>query len=656
MADTTKLTPYERFHALLVPDPSNAEAVRMVQENPTLKTASEAYQKALGTDKAQEVVYNLATQLAGDFNLRPEDVRTSFIESQPLSSSRPQENTTTNQPQVNANPLQGLFGGGGEKNTPLPARVGDRATPVLRSVQEEQLLKEFEDALSDTGPDREDKIRNLLDRMEAPNLIGNQVDIVKDHILNTERVQSAMQQELKKAKTPEERAALEKKFKENLDKDLETQGEKKKKAWLDAQQNPNKTEAKKARDAQTKELDARLTGMLRQEVQGGDKSRAHDAFQRLLTHRMNQTYGYSILEEYASPNGAQDLMLEQLRTILTRVHANAYTDRQQRLRIMQQAASQVEQAQRQPPGQNGIQKILQKTGGKGKLFEKGGLKGLSKGLGQAAKTAAKEVGSTLMKALFGPPYYIGWWILGILALLLVIIAIIVVIIIAIQQHQGPGGTTPTPTVSISPQGLSCSGIDCKNKLASLGIFTSGAQGLNGDPYGRVKLLYETLSKVLQPPSAYGALLGLPRKALSVDFTNGGCTGFADHSGFLFLNGYGSCGVPVAEFMTIHELSHIIAFRNPSLYNKYLNTISISRMRALPTFNCLHDYDRLGWRGPYPGECFADTIGEYVVYKIYRNTYGGSPGYYTGRTLPNFPTTFSDFYNFAGGNVFKGLAF
>ncbi len=265
---------------------------------------------------------------------------------------------------------------------------------------------------------------------------------------------------------------------------------------------------------------------------------------------------------------------------------------------------------------------------------------LRKGVEKAVQAAATNPESWPILV----PILIG---VAIAVVVAIIVAIIVILIVAFSSQSA---TPPTPilTPTCSPSS------DCVAKLHAIGINVSGDLFLNGDPLGKAKPIYETLALVTQPPSDYGNLLGLPKQQVNIVLHGGSsCAGHASGDGTL--DYYGWCYPDVINrFMMLHELGHMIAFRNPVLYWKdfFLSWLVLSfSNKNLPTYNCQLDYGP----GPWGAECWADMIGEYVVYPSYRNTVSGRP--YGPSNFLDFPTFANGFYyNFARDHIYKGLQF
>lgn len=277
------------------------------------------------------------------------------------------------------------------------------------------------------------------------------------------------------------------------------------------------------------------------------------------------------------------------------------------------------------------------------------LKGLRKGSNlatKAIKTATKETVKKGLVWAFTSPPYVGEIVVGIILLCILIIVFFLLILSILGGSPSRTATLPS---SCSPSA------DCLAKLKAYGIVLAGDLSLNGDPLGKAKPMYDTIALVTQAPSDFGHLLKLPDQQIDIIVHTGkSCAGHASTNGVL--DYYGWCNTPIInQFMILHELGHMIAFRNPTLYwiqflVPYL-TLSFFD-KNMPTFNCQLDY---GPHGPYPAECFADMIGEYVFYPTYRHTASGLPsGPSNFSTFPQFAGGF--YYNFSKKNIFNGLVF
>ena len=170
--------------------------------------------------------------------------------------------------------------------------------------------------------------------------------------------------------------------------------------------------------------------------------------------------------------------------------------------------------------------------------------------------------------------------------------------------------------------------------------------------------YNTMCALAKSPTYFAKLTA--QGTINIAFHGGDCgsghTG--DNSGDGYNDPYGVaifgfCHPPFNRFLLTHELGHLYSFRNPGMYQDFLRTVW-STGATLPTFNCLHDYDSRGYRGPYDAECWADMIGEYLVYFDVRDTVGGIPrGSYDFKT---YPTQYSVYYNFARDKLFGGVQY
>lgn len=134
----------------------------------------------------------------------------------------------------------------------------------------------------------------------------------------------------------------------------------------------------------------------------------------------------------------------------------------------------------------------------------------------------------------------------------------------------------------------------------------------------------------------------------VKFTATSCdllSGHADMSTGITISGM--CDPQLNRAALVHEFGHTIIFRNPSLFNNFLNSIWPAH---IPTYNCqVFNIDAV--TSP---ECFADGASEYVTYTYFRMAFSGIPP--GPANFPDFPTTYANYYNFFKDNVFGGITF
>lgn len=114
-----------------------------------------------------------------------------------------------------------------------------------------------------------------------------------------------------------------------------------------------------------------------------------------------------------------------------------------------------------------------------------------------------------------------------------------------------------------------------------------------------------------------------------------------------INITGNCDVNLNRGVLVHELTHIIQFRNPGVYNSFLNYVWPA---DIPTYNCQIHYGD----GRTPMECFADGSAEYVMYNYLRLQYKGQPA--GPATFPEYPSQHATYYNFFRDNVYGGVSF
>ncbi|HYK08409.1 MAG TPA: hypothetical protein VEW42_02835 [Candidatus Eisenbacteria bacterium] len=515
-----------------------------------------------------------------------------------------------------------------ERNEPnIAGRAKGQATDAVHSLQEQQFLEEFNDALEQGD---QTKIVELIKNAETHKLLDQQLQLAHQHLdlLNPDELRLAR---LDGTTTDKEGKTITKV--DNMRDEFTTQAlkqaEKRKK-----QEERELTPAEKDAKAKQEAKEARLQAIA-MDTNIKDPNRRSAAFHALLQERLAQTRPYSIFAEYYD----QDLdgMLVPLSQLIQNQaqvrHRMALRQRQG----VQQAVNQ--QSNLQNAAINAVQKI------KGSKSRKGGLGSLLKG--QLKKQLLSKFKKELIRkglawAFLSPPF-VGEIVVGII-LLIIIIAVIVIILFTLFSPQGSQEQQPSLQPTCTPENT------CEQQLRDNGVSVRGDLSLNGDPYGKAKLVYDTLALITQSPSKFGTLLGIPAKPITLYFSGSACTGHASANGLVILSGFGACGTSVARFMLIHELSHEIAFRNPGLYNSFLNQFPRSSL-TLPTYNCQFDYGV----GPYPAECFADTLGEYPVYKTYRNIVGGRPSYFE-HVFSSFITSFNPFYTFAKNNVYGGLEF
>lgn len=168
--------------------------------------------------------------------------------------------------------------------------------------------------------------------------------------------------------------------------------------------------------------------------------------------------------------------------------------------------------------------------------------------------------------------------------------------------------------------------------------------------------------ILKQYGKYWGLLGSQSKNITIDFEgpfSGSCFGHADAASGLILYGQSICNTAIDRFILIHELGHMLRFRNDALFVKWLKDVYKTGADAkprhgyisLPTWDCQLDYGI----GPFAEECFPDMIASYLTYKQWRENVSGNP---TGPGLTDiftqYPTEYSDYYNWAHDNIFGDL--
>jgi len=220
---------------------------------------------------------------------------------------------------------------------------------------------------------------------------------------------------------------------------------------------------------------------------------------------------------------------------------------------------------------------------------------------------------------------------------------------------------PTSTPALSPTPTSSSGLSCllpiPNDIPTIqsslkknyGINLIGSQLGLSDGLKKAQDAFTALCLLAKSPD-FMKNLGSLTNNITVniaDPTKGDCAGHSDYATGIVMSGFKCFGINNI-FLLIHELGHQIAFRNPNIYNKYLTQVYNGGSGALPTWNCQLDYGP----GPWPGECFADMIGEYVVWTKLKYT----NIYTTTVPFPEFTTTYSKYYAFARDNIFGKIEY
>lgn len=124
---------------------------------------------------------------------------------------------------------------------------------------------------------------------------------------------------------------------------------------------------------------------------------------------------------------------------------------------------------------------------------------------------------------------------------------------------------------------------------------------------------------------------------------------------------------INRFNIAHELGHVLNWRSPQLYNDFYNTV-YKTTPILPTYNCdLSSARYKGQDNPWrPNECFADMIGEYLTYNVWRY-FPWDPIYSTPThprnqsAFPEFlyssssnPPGWSNYYQYAHDHIFDGI--
>lgn len=219
----------------------------------------------------------------------------------------------------------------------------------------------------------------------------------------------------------------------------------------------------------------------------------------------------------------------------------------------------------------------------------------------------------------------------------------------------PAPTIPVPTPTITPvvtkAPIPTPTVDpCSSQLADYAVvkqalLTKNKIDLQGDPdLAWANQTLTTMCKLSSSPT-FNTLL-TAQGNIVIRFHTGSCViGNADMNTGIDLTG--SCDPQLNRAVLVHELAHMIAFRNPAIFNSYLSTVWPSQ---IPTYNCQTHFGS----GPTAAECFADGVAENVVYSYLRITSGGLPA--GNPTFPEYPTTYASYYNLMNTSVFGSVSF
>lgn len=163
--------------------------------------------------------------------------------------------------------------------------------------------------------------------------------------------------------------------------------------------------------------------------------------------------------------------------------------------------------------------------------------------------------------------------------------------------------------------------------------------------------YNTMCALAKAPAYFSRLVAAG--PITVNLHAGSCNG-GHSSAVSGVDMYGFCDHDYNRFLLAHELGHMFSFRNPTVYQAFAQQVWLSRgyknPPTLPTYNCLYDYGV----GPYEAECWADMIGEYLVWFDIRDTVGGRPA--GTPTFSQYQSQYPIYYNFARDQLFGGVQY
>ncbi len=169
--------------------------------------------------------------------------------------------------------------------------------------------------------------------------------------------------------------------------------------------------------------------------------------------------------------------------------------------------------------------------------------------------------------------------------------------------------------------------------------------------------------------------GMPQGNLTMSIHSGACgTGYEGGFPNIDVN-YCSKNDDAFRFVMTHELGHVIE-NNPNQNNKSLKDafdatifqasgipgdVAPIENRQLPTDNCQCATPPLsskqcggGTFGSNPEhECFADMVGEYLVFQTYKHS---ETTRNSSVTFSEYPTTYANWYDFARKQIFGGIEY
>lgn len=214
--------------------------------------------------------------------------------------------------------------------------------------------------------------------------------------------------------------------------------------------------------------------------------------------------------------------------------------------------------------------------------------------------------------------------------------------------------TVTPTPATDNQECTVP-TDVSNDLNRLVPRISQKYGvdLSGDALtvDKAQLTYESMCLAFKSP-AYQANLNSLQYHVKVVYVNKGQCFAWTYANPARIEMWEPCSALVDKYILIHELTHQMqngaaAGRNAQ-WSEWQAIWEREKNHRIPTGPCVIEDPGDG------GECEADAIAEYIYYKVYRNSWGGSPP--GGPNFANYPTDWPTWYAFVRDNIFGGVTY
>lgn len=264
-------------------------------------------------------------------------------------------------------------------------------------------------------------------------------------------------------------------------------------------------------------------------------------------------------------------------------------------------------------------------------FGGGGVGNMGAGQAGAGRVAS---GATRAGALFMNPVGAG---------ILVFVLIVVILVFVLGNQAGGNSTNPAKTQLVTCTGLNSDPTACLMKdfkIQAVGFPTESA----AEVYNAFAISYKQSSLYQKLWDNGGQTLVLTYNPPG-DVNPNTCHGEAFSATKMAMWNMNKCTFSTGNaYLIIHEIGHIISFRNDRLFNSFdYQDLASKDQGCFRSYNNGNPYLKtyIG-TGMYPAdENFAETLADYILY--------GSWGRASG--LVNFPTQCPTTYKWAYDNVF-----